>query len=426
MLQTTRSLPLLAAAAASTLVAGGSRAHAFAEDVCYLAGGGTITSCLPLPDACQPAGTATMACLAAIVAVAAQQANFDGGRSTIHTDTTFLLAQAAGFSPTDAYWIAAYDEATDLGSFQPRDNQSIPIGGTSLVTADVSGVVRTNFTSGGVLLHFIAPYNGGSATPPAVNGLAPNPLDAQHEPTLANLRAWALASSSSARPGCTAGLTQRSPAGDYGTGAACYATGTAIAGTIAAVGAVAIPFTTATGPQIVRDTHGLPTIYAPGFDALVAGDGAHDASAAHASDARIGIYLHALADRITHHVCTDRAAIAGPTTAGFRIDLDNDDCKQPIHLLRHAWETGVTFAMLSSQDRTTEAMLSTIYDELVALASARGVRRAGASSAMTKASYVTPLVAALQKRAALDRVTAINAIACSHRLATLPGQPACP
>lgn len=48
--------------------------------------------------------------------------------------------------------------------------------------------------TGGVLLHLIAPYNHGAATPLAgVDGLRPDPTDAQTEPTLANFRAWALA-----------------------------------------------------------------------------------------------------------------------------------------------------------------------------------------------------------------------------------------
>lgn len=400
-------------------------AHAFAEDVCYAPGGGPIVTCMPLPAVCEPAGTTSNACLAAILAVGAQQTDYDGGRSTVHTDVTYLLAQAVGFSSMDAYWIAAYDEATDLGAFEPRDNNSQVVAGGALATADISGVVRGDFPTGGVLLHFIAPYNGGSATPPAINGLAPDPRDAKHEPTLANLRAWALAASSAAWPFCTAGLTVQSSAGDYGTGASCYAPTTSIMGSIAAVGAVAVPIPTQTGLQIVRDTDGLPTVHSPQFDALVAADGAHDASAQHASDARIGVYLHVLADRITHHVCTDQSVIAGPNASGFQIAMTNPDCDQPIHLLRHVWETGVDVSTLDAKDQTTRAMLSTIYDELINLARARGVLRGGADSAMSKATYLAQLAPALTAPAALDRVTALDHIACSHHLVAFPGQPAC-
>src|SRR5262249_49075914 len=196
-----------------TLVAGLlARPHdaaAFFEDVCYAPGGGPIASCSPLPEVCRPAGTDSAACKAAIIAVTAVRRNrSDGGRSSAHTDVTYLLAQAVGFSATDAYWIAADDEATDLGSFTPRGHNSMPVCDGALTTANVSGFVRTDRASGGVLLHVIAPYNHGEPTPvPGIDGLHPDPTDAETEVTLANFRAWALAASSAATPACTAGLT---------------------------------------------------------------------------------------------------------------------------------------------------------------------------------------------------------------------------
>ncbi|HEX3765398.1 MAG TPA: hypothetical protein VHW23_42175, partial [Kofleriaceae bacterium] len=175
--------PRSAAVAAAAALAAGAvlipprDAHAFAEDLCYAPGGGPLADCGPLPEVCRPAGTDTAVCKAAlIVAVARQRNASDGGRSSVHTDVTFLLAQAVGFSATDAYWIAAYDESADLGGFEIRDNDSLPVGGGALATADVSGLVRTDAMSGGVLLHVIAPYNHGLATPPpGIDGLHPDP-----------------------------------------------------------------------------------------------------------------------------------------------------------------------------------------------------------------------------------------------------------
>jgi len=412
-----------------TLAAAPRPAYAFAEDLCYAQGGGPIASCAPLPAVCLPAGTTTNVCKSAIVAVDAQQTNFDGGRSSVHTDVTYLLAQAAGFPAADAYWIAAYDEATDLGTFEPRDNRSMVVGAGSLLTANISGVVRSDFATGGVFLHFIAPYNHGEATPPTgVDGLHPVPTDASTAPTLANYRAWALAASSVDEPACTAGLTAQSSAGDYATGAVCYAAaagGAPIQGAIAAFGSATAPISTQTGPQIVQDPKAGKPTYASTFDALVAADGARDTSAAHAADARLGVYLHVLADRITHHVCTDRSVIAGPTADGFQIQMTNSDCEQSLHLLRHAWETGVDFSTLKAQDRTTDAALATVYDELVAFARARGVLRAGADTSATRDAYVAALSNALQPFAALDRVGAIDAVGCAHGLVPFPGQTAC-
>lgn len=422
-----RSTAITAAALAAGAVLLPARdAAAFAEDLCYAPGGGPLANCGPLPDACRPAGTDTAACKAALIAVVARQRNAsDGGRSSVHTDVTFLLAQAAGFSATDAYWIAAYDESADLGAFEIRDNDSRPVGGGALATANVSGLVRTDAQSGGVLLHVIAPYNHGLPTPPLhIDGLHPDPTDAATEVTLANFRAWALAASSATKPACTAGFTVQSAAGDYATGAACFPSGAPIQASIRLFGPLDLPFATQAGPQLVQDS--AAPVRAPDFDALVATDGAHDPSPGHAADARLGVYLHMLADRISHHVCADRSVITGPSASGFFVDLTNSECAQGIHLLRHAWETGVDYARLLPQDRTTLAMLQAVYQELVAFAHARGVLRPGADLPATQAAYTAELARALQTFRAADRVTALDAVGCAHDLAPLPGQPSCP
>jgi hypothetical protein len=416
---------LAAAALSAAFLGHAGDAAAFAEDICYAPGGGPIASCVPLPAVCRPAGTATLSCQIATVATAARQrARSDGGRSSVHTDVTFLLAQAVGFSLTQAYWIAAYDEAADLGSFTPRDNNSIPVGDGALTTASITGFVRTNASSGGPLLHVIAPYNGGLTTPPPdVDGLHPDPTDAATEVTLANFRAWALAASSAAKPACAAGLTVQSAAGDFATGATCFA-GAPIQASVSLFGPIDVPFMTQAGPQIVVDS--APPTLAPDFDALVATDGSRDSSPGHAADARLGVYLHMLADRISHHVCADRSVISGPSDAGFFVNLTNSDCAQPIHLLRHAWETGVDYALLAPGDRTTLAMLRSVTDELVVFARARGVLRPGSDNPAVQAALIAQIAAALQKVAALDRIAALDAIGCAHGLAPFPGQPACP
>src|ERR1043165_4297634 len=181
LLSVTRANSTTTAAAllVGAVLARAGDAHAFAEDICYAPDGGPLVSCAPLPEVCRPAGKDTVACKVAIIATAARQrANSSGGRSSVHTDVTFLLAQAVGFSATDAYWIAAYDESADLGSFEVRDNDSMPFGGGAFATANVSGFVRLDARTGGPLLHVIAPYNHGLDTPPpGVDGLHPDPHD---------------------------------------------------------------------------------------------------------------------------------------------------------------------------------------------------------------------------------------------------------
>ncbi len=411
--------------AALVLCGAAQTASAYAEDVCYLPNGGGIENCTPLPDSCKPAGTVNPICRAAAVQVfAAQGASFpDGGRSTFHVDATYLLAQAVGFSATNAYWIAAYDEATDLGSFQARDLSGVLVPG-DWATATLDGLERTNFDSGGVLFHFHAPRNGGLNQPSTtVNGLHPDVDDADEEVFLANLRTWALAASSV--PQCTAGLTvPNTTTGDYATGNACFvlpAGGAGLVqGTISTLGTLAQSFNLATGLQtVVTNAQPGGPLTSESFDTVVGGG-------ERALDARLGVYLHALGDRVSHHVCTDRSVLTGPDASGtFTEYMDNSDCVQPLHALRHMWEVGVDFSQLAAKDRTTEAGLAAIYDELVVFASARSTMDPLATNAAYRQDILNQVSAALSIEDAEARVLGLARIACDKGLEPLPGMPAC-
>lgn len=400
-------------------------AHAFAEDVCYPRQSGNAvgapTTCNPLPASCSPAGSTSAACRSAALATfGASTAASATGRSTVHTDATHLLAQAVGFGATDAYWIAAYDEAVDLGTFEPRDFTGARVGNGALATANIDGFVRTNGDVGGQLYHFSAPRVAGT------DGLHPAAQDSHVEPVLAHLRRWAMQGVGTSVVECTGGLTTAGPAADYATGAQCYPSGT-VATAMATLGAGALSMATVpTGPQVVvRDaTPSNATtdpIYAPGFDAVVGG------SNARARDARLGVYLHTLADRVSHHVCVDRSLLTGPYASGdtFRFDFTDGECVQDLHALRHLWETGVDFSQLPTAHRTTEAALSAVYDELVAFAQARGVLRAGAADPAFKGAVLQSVAAALAEVDAVQRMTRVAQAACARGYAPFPGTVTC-
>jgi hypothetical protein len=403
----------------STLIIS-SPAWSFAEDVCYLPNGGGVADCTPLPAVCKtPFPNDKPACLAAATATFAAQGDTfpDGGRSSIHTDATNVMAQAIGFPRESAYWIAAYDQATDLGDFEPKTMNGAPFGDGTLKTATLDGIARTRLETGGVLFHFGAPRAGANG----IDGLHPDVDDPQVELFLSHLRSWAAAGAGTAPPECAAGLTVVTDAGDYANGTSCYATAggpfATVSGSIAAIGDAAVPFTVRTGPQIIVVSGGLKT--SDMFDGVV--------GSAHAADARLGVYAHALGDRISHHVCVDASSLAGPSDDGadFVEDLSNRACAQGPHALRHMWETGVDFSHLAPIDRTTEAALVAIYDELVGFARARGVLRAGAESASTRDALVGELVAALETANAGERLLAVRSVACARNLAAFPGLPPC-
>ena len=395
-----------------------NRAFAFAEDICFQTGG-KPTNCLPVPSECLPIGTTSVACRVAAARLVADGSRAAGVRSSVHADATQLLAQAVGFSAEDAYWIAAYNEVTDYGTFEATDETGAPYGGGTFKTASLDGFVRTNTTSGGLLFHFGAPYSGGASTPPlGIDGLHPDAADGQTEILLAHLRAWAMGATGDARVLCTAGLTTMSGSGDFATGTSCFVrpdgSAVPVTGVLSSFGSTSIHFNLETGAQPIA---GSST--AVQLDALVGG------GASRSSDARIGIYLHSLADRVSHHACLDGSVISGPTGAGWNEDMTAAQCSTGYHMLYHAWETGVDFTRVPSNNRTTEAALDIVYDELVAFATARGVARAGASDPARKTSILGPLVAALQTEDADARIQAIADLACQDGFVPFPGMPAC-
>lgn len=427
-----RRRPLLPLALALGGLLCPSAARAFGEDVCYpkTANGSGLypaVDCLPLPSACNPSATVfSSACRTAVLAqAAATNANANPGRSTVHSDATYLMAQVVGFLERDAYWIAAYDEAIDLGSFTPADINGVPVGSG---TATLDGLVRSNFNTGGVLLHFLAPRNNGLATPnPNVNGLRPVVSD-PNEVLLANLRAWVL--SDGGAPSCAGGLTTPAGVNNYATGPACYLNAS-LTGALAAIAATAVPFTVqnGTGPQIIQaraTSGGVTYTYAPAFPSVV--DPAHNDPAL-VKDARLGVYLHALADRVSHHVCTDKSVLTGPTTTvqngvtskSFDVQMTNPDCDQGNHFTRHALETGVNQSLIAAENATTVSALYAVFDELVAFARARGL----AGNSGQRDALVADLVAALGTPGAATRVCKLVDVASKYGVTAYPGAASC-
>ncbi len=357
----------------------------------------------------------------------------NGGRSTIHVDATYVIAQRIGFAAEDACWLVAYNEATDLGSYVPRDldgrNLVDPAecggagepGACALLTRSIDGVTRTNFGSGGVFFHSHAPHHALDASPvPDVDGLRPDLSDPSTEAFLVNMRRWAWGEGL----GCTAGLTTRGATGDFATGASCFARATGRAGNVggglSVIGAVAVPLNVATGLQVIR-TSGPTPINSATLSALV-GDAVAD-------EARLGIYLHALQDRIWHHVCGDDSHLTGPypisgaRSDDFLSDMTSPECTQALHGLRHAWETGVDQSIVPERDRTTAAGLAMTWDELAAYARTRGMLRDDAVAARER--VLDALVRALSEPDAAARVLAIREVGCAEGLQPMPGHGTC-
>lgn len=434
-------------------------AQAFQEDICPDGAAGW-RECLLNPCA---AGDEAVHCGVAS-AVTALSSTFlvpvtgRGARSTIHFDATYLLAQAAGFSPREAYVVAAYDAATDMGQYVHRDQQGRlaidPTGcdaqrrqpGCWLLSHTIGGVVRNNFADGGLFFHFMASAHRETAG----EGLAPQVDDPRREPLLHRLRRWAYGQG----PLCVAGLTDAA-------GERCFVSALRQDSSLAG----RMPYESEGGALTSVDwvsaiaEQKIATDPVSGANTPASALGGHIA----AEDlplARLGIYLHALADRISHYRCIDasdvqgpRAADAGAVALNPLMDLlyqtalhlgtlpaylqslqptppshdpdylflyDVEECDQSKHFLRHSWETGHDHHQLAAAQQTARHGLRAVLDELIHYAAAQRLPGARPLDAAARDALVEAVLDATDVAGAQARVDALTALAQGRGWLPLP------
>lgn len=455
MMNLTRySLRTLLIATMSGLVTG--HAWAFSEDVCPDNNGGW-KSCVTRD--CEPGGENLVCQNQTMISqyiTNATSTSKDGMRSTIHLDATYLLAQAAGFNPREAFEIAKYDEALDVGRYLHRDEagelladpvacaSSTPPAACQFNSLDVAGLDRNNFIAGGLFFHFHAH----SVSQPKPDGLHPVPTQAESENFLYGLRQWVRGLA----PLCVAGLTM--PDGS------CYQSKvrseTTLLGRIPFISellfAGSVDWVSPLGEQqVIRDPVTQEMTPASAFDSYF--------PKGKAAFARLGIYLHATQDRISHHRCVIRSNIVGPrapeatpilanialfpsydlliyrdpqdflqqlaasqvlVNPEFLYEFDNQDCDQPKHFQRHSFETGTPQESLDPQDRTTEAGLTLALEELRFFAGEFGIPSKSLTVAET-AALMSEIITALETPDANARIRNLTAVATRNRLLPLPG-----
>ncbi len=405
-----------------------SSAMAFTEDLCFSDTplGRRMTNCYaydPASDECPP-GDVTQPCqLENLPDVALMLAR--DGRSMVHFDATYVLAQTMGFSADEAHLLAAYDQAADVVRYVPFDRNGDPVieneawcDGSSgqpeackYRTIDIAALNRLDFDSGGALLHYMAPHNHGGAGTDAFS-LDPRDLDPTAEEMLLGWREWATYQ----RPeGCTLGL--ESALGCYGAGPG---TAKRIVGALPVLADVGlVPIVVELGEQVFRwDEDDDAELVSSEFDAAV-GD-VIDESANDAWLARFGLYLHFLQDRVSHTRCSDspNTEITGPLAGGhYDVDYDTYECAAPIHGLRHSWEVGRDQSQLDPADRTTEHALRLTYEELMWFAGEHQRERAFTPD---QDALIADLVAALETPEPLARVEAMDAVALAWGVEPMP------
>jgi hypothetical protein len=432
-----RALRMMALPAA--LAAASSDALAFGEDLCAI--DGKIRNCLTA-EACDPSRSDTRKCRVNVM-FEAGAASVAGGmnmaRSTIHVDATHLIAQAVGFAPQAAYWIAAYDQVVDVEQYQPLDMTGTLVSDAGkYTTARLNGWGRNSYNIGGFAYHYVAPFQpagetlkidcGSERKTGTVCGTHPDLSDSYHEGLLVHLREWALKKRAPCADGLTELIPEISPP-NYFLGGTCYREDPKLVSDPAQVARwivadmplftgmpdVTLPIYSYSGRQIASYKAPMSDIrYADELEALVteAGQPAETAELA-----RMGIYLHVLQDRISHAECEDASTLSGPDDKGqFYFKYDTKTCTQDKHAYGHYLEIGWE----NLPERTVSALDYT-YNELATFAKAFPQWTTGKPAAPAKEQLIADITAALKVEDGCQRMSAMIRIADKYGFEQMPG-----
>jgi len=365
--------------------------NAFFEDICIPRKGqkGPLSWCIN-PNCLSPVNTPNRVC--------PQQAldffTVQPGRSMIHADSTYFIAQALGYRADVAYWIAAYNEVTDYGLYNPIDQcgkqAASSNSGKNYMAAAFDGFRRTNTNTDGPLDHYTASYspNGQGTDVHGAGGVQavyplhypipgyPEHIDDTYQKTLANLRGWGMLATDDPGILCTVGMTSSS------TQSGCLEA--TISGTVPFLRVsqkIGVPISVAAGRKVLNFGNGTTVDY---YDKLQAylDDPSKTTGTLWMSPtpgpvpvqlARLGLYLHVLQDTSSHATyCGDDA----PSTPGgidpgtyMYLDANNNvkflfgtGCANSAHLAGHLQETGTGASALPLRDYVA---LNNTVDELI-------------------------------------------------------------
>lgn len=437
------------------LVAWSCTAPAFVEDICPGEDGWEDCGMNPCDIENEALACGTIAML---TGVKGPGSGGPGERSTLHFDATYLLAQAVGFTPRDAFFLAAYDQATDSGRHVHRDQRAqAPIDPALCAGAEappvcrlnslsIEGVTRNNFIEGGLFFHFMASPEHVEAA----EGLAPRVTSETREPFLYALRRWVYGEA----PLCVAGLLGAD-------GKDCFESPSRERASL--VGRIPIVKNTGilTSIDWVADIGEQKVVTDPAAGSNTPASAMKDfLSPADLPLARLGIYLHALGDRISHHRCVDVSTMTGPRTGiarplvlspigdlayqtllhvselpqylmalsitpllhnpDYLFEFNRSECDQLDHFVRHTWETGHDRHALAFENRTAEHGLLAVLDELIRFADHHRMPGAKALSQTERRALVNTVLDAIDVPGAQARVDALTALAQAQGWLPLP------
>lgn len=357
--------------------------------------------------------------------------NIIGGRSLIHSDSTYLMAQLIGFTPWQAYQMMIYDEATDQSDYVPYNQDGLQMltdddisncrthWGASmpnqclLITQALSGIYKFNYNTGGMLLHLHARFSPDGTPPPKLSYPTNYLSDANkpYEMVLNNFRQWVFNERSDA---CSAGVLSSDATFDA-NGALCSDPSFSLHSPMyffaPGFSPKPIPFVTTLGSLIINESTPNTLATDTSLNAYIA---PHDVTFA-----KPGIFLHVLADRYSHHLCTDNSYFYQKTDGNYNSIYSKTFCAQGNHFLWHAWEQGTNqkTANLASPYQTMQPALEAIFDQLVAYRMYLGKP----INPVDKETLIKELTDVLALEDAVVRLNKMTTLMEAHHVLALPG-----
>ena len=414
-----------------------THAHAFGVDVCFKdpgVGAGIIQNCINVDESCrtdnlnlgQEMSCRANALIDSLSGLSGSKAII-GGRSLLHSDSTYLMAQLIGFTPWQAYQIMIYSEATDQSQYTAFDQQGSQIlsndeiaacrgawgsnmpHGCLLISQSVNGLYKFNAPTGGMLLHIHALYSPNGTKAPAVNPpgdyLAPNNL--QYDPLLSNFQDWVFGARSDL---CAGGITQVLSSSTSSCERSTHVLKSPVNFFASNYSPLAIPFVTTLGTFIINedDTRKVLATNTDFQSYLTPQDSAY---------AKMGIFLHTLQDRYSHHFCTDNSYFYKDPTGNYNSNYSSIYCAQGSHFLWHAWEQGTlqTDKNLNPKFQTMRPALSAAYNQLLAYATYLNIP---VNTSIDEQTLIDNLIQVLQVSDPQERLN--NMVLLTEHYAVLP------
>lgn len=325
-------------------------AAGFSEDLCASTRG-WINCYFPSSDCTtgelDVSETKALACVAsqfvhplALIAMAAVTRG--KARSFLHFDVTYALAQAAGMAPDAAYWVAAYNQALDFGEYRHYGADGGLVS-SQANTINVKGLFRQSFVSGGYSLHVPHLYFSSPSASPnyQIDSTHPRLDDPIHEGMLFHAREWGFGRRQNR---CAFGFTELDArSSSHFTSEDCYRDQdlSQVSETSPRWGKLfcspsgKCSYTAFTGTQIldfaydnfsvlsfIEDISGSTAAVSQLGELLATGAGRFRGGPVPEDLVRIGMYLHTLADRISHFKMTEKSRLFPPGADGMLVLTD--------------------------------------------------------------------------------------------------------